>query len=356
MSRPMTEYVKAIGAGFATLALVVGVPLGLVLLVGWPLPRSLPSAAEVSDAFRRQGVPPEALAKALAIVVWLAWAQLVRALMAEAIATGRGRAAQPAAVLPGIQVLAGQLIAGIALLASAAGPARPVSAAVLVSSPLQQLDGHLPGAATPLASPRPVPREAASSTPQQVTVSVTEREHTVYVTRRGDTFWRLAQEHLGAGSRWREIRDLNAGRAVAPNCVLAADEDRLRPGWRLLLPASPAPPGAPSASGLPASAPAGTLSGPHAAVTPADGMVRYDGDMVLPDQPKRRTEEPEGVEGLTVAFTPADPTGRGHGMVLYETNDVSDEEEDSSRGRRGVLATDVPPWRLGPAQVARHRR
>lgn len=237
MSRPVIVYAKVTGAVLATLALVVGVPVGLVTLVGWPLPRSLPSPAEVSDAFARQGVPTEVLVNALAVIVWFAWVQIVWAFAVEAVAVARGRAAQRAAVLPGIQVLAGQLIAGIALVASAVGPARPVGAVVLTVPPPEHISA-LPsrGAAPPATTGSTTPDRPLSAPQAAAVAPALGGEHTVYETKRGDTFWRLAQDHLGSGTRWREIRDLNVGRAVAAGQVLAADEDRLQPGWRILLP------------------------------------------------------------------------------------------------------------------------
>jgi DNA-binding SARP family transcriptional activator/LysM repeat protein len=75
----------------------------------------------------------------------------------------------------------------------------------------------------------------------------TERTHEVV---HGDTFWGLAERYLGSGAHWREIRDHNVGREVAPGRVLGAAEDALDVGWRLVIPRparEPVPP-APSAT------------------------------------------------------------------------------------------------------------
>ena len=58
-----------------------------------------------------------------------------------------------------------------------------------------------------------------------------------HVVERGDTYWSLAARHLGAGSRWQEIRDMNLGRTVAANTVLTIDESDLRRGWTIVVPA-----------------------------------------------------------------------------------------------------------------------
>lgn len=52
---------------------------------------------------------------------------------------------------------------------------------------------------------------------------------------RGDTWWSLAQAHLGDGSRWEELQQLNDGHEVAPGvrCTPALD---LRTGWTVRLP------------------------------------------------------------------------------------------------------------------------
>jgi len=50
----------------------------------------------------------------------------------------------------------------------------------------------------------------------------------MYVVRAGDTLWRIAQETLGDGGRWREILQLNPTAIPAP--------DRLETGARLRLP------------------------------------------------------------------------------------------------------------------------
>ena len=63
--------------------------------------------------------------------------------------------------------------------------------------------------------------------PQPVTVTV----------KRGDSLWRLARIHLGAGARWQEIYDLNRGRVQADGRTLR-DPNLILIGWVLELPAS----------------------------------------------------------------------------------------------------------------------
>ena len=59
-----------------------------------------------------------------------------------------------------------------------------------------------------------------------------------YVVQPGDSYWGLAETHLGDGTRWSEIRDANIGRTVDGRRLITALDDDLHPGWHILLPAS----------------------------------------------------------------------------------------------------------------------
>lgn len=58
-----------------------------------------------------------------------------------------------------------------------------------------------------------------------------------YEVARGDTYWSLAEETLGDGKRWPDIRAMNMGRQVAEGVFLSS-ESVLRPGWRIVIPAT----------------------------------------------------------------------------------------------------------------------
>ena len=72
-----------------------------------------------------------------------------------------------------------------------------------------------------------MPEPEPEPEPQPVTVTV----------KRGDSLWRLARIHLGAGARWEEIYDLNRGRVQADGRTLR-DPNLILIGWILELPAS----------------------------------------------------------------------------------------------------------------------
>src|SRR5205085_5789147 len=51
-----------------------------------------------------------------------------------------------------------------------------------------------------------------------------------------DSLWKLAEDHLGDGLRWREIWQLNEGR-VFPDGRRFHDSNLIQPGWALTMPA-----------------------------------------------------------------------------------------------------------------------
>ena len=62
----------------------------------------------------------------------------------------------------------------------------------------------------------------------------------LYVTEEGArTWWDLAATHLGDGTAWRELWDLNHGRVQADGTVLTSERAVLQPGWTVLVPAPP---------------------------------------------------------------------------------------------------------------------
>ena len=58
------------------------------------------------------------------------------------------------------------------------------------------------------------------------------------VTGDRDSWWSLAERHLGEGLRWRELRALNLERTVSERTTIGPDTDQLESGWSLLVPAS----------------------------------------------------------------------------------------------------------------------
>ena len=57
---------KGIGALLALVALVLGVPLVLVQVAGWPLPSSIPTLHQLGDGLSGGGLPERLLVKGIA--------------------------------------------------------------------------------------------------------------------------------------------------------------------------------------------------------------------------------------------------------------------------------------------------
>ena len=290
------QLAKGLGALALLAALVAGIPWALWHYVSWPLPRTVPTWTELRAALDRQGIPDQVLVKALAVAVWATWAVLAASVGAETAARARGHTARHVPLAGPLQPLAGRLVAAVVLaalvnlprpapitgggsLTSSLGhvPDRPAVAAVLVA------DTHPPASAGPRTN---------GSTP---TAAVVDPPARLYVVRRGDTLWGIAERQLGNPLAWREIFALNDGRPQ-PNGRALTDPHWIDPGWTLLLPAatpvpaatpprravSPIPPSTPQAASgpstpapTPAATPAPTSPPPSPTVPPSSDSGRY---------------------------------------------------------------------------------
>ncbi len=207
-------------------AVVIGIPVLLITVVGRPLPSPLPTSAELGDVFAgRAPIPADYLISGLAIVMWLLWIQILWATLIETAAAFRGRLAARARMVPGVQLGVAKLVTTATLLATSFA-VRPVAAGPLTPVASAQPIAHGPGVA---------PRRATTVYQQQEQPD----SATAYLTEAGDTWWDIAERHLGSGTRWKEIRTLNLGRTMADGTVISGGTDMLRPQWRLLLPARP---------------------------------------------------------------------------------------------------------------------
>lgn len=221
------SFIRGLAHLVAFLAILIVPPIGLAMAVGWPLPDSLPNPDAIDRALRF-GISDEAIVNTLAVIAWLAWAQLALALIVEVIAAFRGRTVVRVATFPGVQAAAARLVAGMTMLVSTASPA--VAGA---SPPPAQTVSHA------VVAEVTVPSASANSWSQaEVDAPAPAPESGPTVTvQRHDTYWGIAEHHLGDGLRWREVRDLNVGTTMTDGHVIAPGSDLLRPGWILQLPA-----------------------------------------------------------------------------------------------------------------------
>ncbi len=225
--RHLADLLKGFAALIGAVALVVIVPAALAVYVGWPLPTRLPTLDQVGLAFR-SGIDPQVLVNALAVVVWLTWAQIVAALTSEVVAAVRGRTARHLPIFPGLQMAATHLVTAITIAASTLGPLRTVATG---ASALQAIAIAVdPAISFQPQTHSPDPRGATGN------LKPLETERLSYRVAKFDTLWKVAEKTLGDGRRWQEIRQLNVGRVMADGDTITAATETLSPNWQLLLP------------------------------------------------------------------------------------------------------------------------
>jgi DNA-binding SARP family transcriptional activator len=242
MTRTLRHFVTVLAATGMLTLLVVGIPALLVGQVGWPLPTGWPELDTLRWTLTAGGVSHTVVLKTLAIVVWVGWLQVTVAVLAELTAVVRGRAAGRLPLLPGVQAVATRLVAASLLAVTALQP-RPLLAApplqVAVAAPSTSA-GLSPQAGDTSVSHGPDSPSAVRARPT-VTITTVER----------DSWWRLAETHLGDGLRWREIRNLNLDRQVDATTRITTATEQLEPCWQLEVPADNGGPGTSTTAGRP---------------------------------------------------------------------------------------------------------
>jgi len=224
---------KGVGAVAGALALLVGVPVALVLLVGNPLPTTAPSRDWLTAE-----VTAELVINVVAVLVWVVWVHFLVCFLTEWRAVRAGRMPDRVLLGGGSQVLARQLVAGMLLLAGGATLASGISQAYADPAPAAATSSvHVADGAAERAEQRAAAHEESRSAPQAAahrqlkltSVKVPEGRH-------HDTLWGIAERTLGDPLRYKEIYELNRDR-VQPDGSKLTDADLIRPGWQLILPA-----------------------------------------------------------------------------------------------------------------------
>ena len=240
----MTELVGRWSRGLASLALlvglVVGIPAALLVLGGDPVPHRWDPAGLWSALLRPDD--GTVLARLLTLVGWLAWLVFTLSLLVELVNLVRCRSSH--VVLPGLggvqQWAAGLMLAVVALGGAAQLTAGPATPTPVVSRAAPDQDASARAAPQPALS---APGAAVGSTSGSTSVTVDEvdpepamgapapsgRREQVHVVEAGDDLWSLAEHYYGRGQDWRRIAAANPDR-------LTGGPDRLRVGWRLVVP------------------------------------------------------------------------------------------------------------------------
>lgn len=222
------ELLRALGAIVVLAVLLIGVPAALMVSVGWPLPSVVPSWAEVSDALTGGAIADMTVHKAIALVIWVAWVQVAVAVVVEAWSLLRGRAARPAPLtFSAVQLGVGRLLSSALLLSAVIHPRAAYAVASAPPAPAAAPQALAPAEAPVLAAP-----STSASAPSFEASDAGTKE---WIVHQRETLWGIAEQALGDGRRYREIADLNQGRAQ-PDGSTFTDPGAIRTGWVLLLP------------------------------------------------------------------------------------------------------------------------
>lgn len=232
----MTDRIRIFARGLVSLlalaVLVVGPPVALSVFVGWPLPEGMPTVDELTTG-ARSGIDPAVIVQTLAIIGWVAWAQIALAVAIEAVALLRRTPAPHLPVLPGVQLGAGRLLASTALLFASFSPARQAPVPLVAAAPIADIAPQpAPAPVPPVAAPAAAPFAEETSTTSSGPATVS------YQVERNDSWWQIAETTLGDGLRWQEIRTLNTGRTMPDRTTITPTTEVIHEGWKLLVPAN----------------------------------------------------------------------------------------------------------------------
>ena len=270
-------------AGRAVWLVVVaaGVPVMLWRTVRWPLPHRV-SIGDVTNAWTMGDLDTGTVVKALACVVWLAWALVMTSIAVHLLARARRVVVQRPRLIPEVVFNAtGRWLSGVTLAASTTvmsiGPH-----ALATTRPLSTVTATLDAASAtaPVTTQSAAAQFVASQpmSPNGGTGLGRSASSRTWTVADGETLWEIAEATLGDGSRWNDIFDAN--RAVL------ASTDLLPVGTELVIPTGPARP-TPSTTPTRASVTAPvTVPGTNAAVVvPATNAVVAHTDRESSDVP-----------------------------------------------------------------------
>lgn len=226
----MKRIVTGLGALFALVAVVVGLPVGLVAVFGNPIPvlaELFTQPAAFFDTLAGMVTTPDYTGEVLFTAVvptiaWLLWAFFVVSLLLE-LPSQLGKMAPVRLPLraAGMQLAAGALLAAVIVLFSSTGISGSASANATAAAPLE---------------PRAAAMEVVDQTEPELQVEtqtvVVEQEH---VVQPGDTMWDVAEQQYGDGQQYDQIFTATAGDAQPVGAPIS-DPNLILPGQILYVP------------------------------------------------------------------------------------------------------------------------
>src|SRR5664280_229492 len=211
-----TEIAEGLGALFVIAVGLLGIPLLLATIVGWPLPHHLPTTGQLHSAGGSQ-IPDAFWPKALAVIAWLAWGYFVFSLLTATIDVIRSRRRGTWRRAAGRTSMAA-LVSAVIVLASIRG-----SAAAHRITPMAAVTAVVD------ASPSP-----------GILLSASHSTAPTYTVVPGDSLWDIAESHYGNGEQWHSIYAANVG-VVQPDGRALDATNWIYPGWKLAIPNGPTP-------------------------------------------------------------------------------------------------------------------
>ena len=227
-TRTTGDVVIGILAIMALAVLTVGVPIGLITVIGLPVPHG---AAGLSALTHQLSIP--SILRVLSIVIWLAWLQLVWCVIVEIRAAVRNVGLPAQVPLAGAtQSAAHRLVTAALLLFTAGAALSPAFAHAGPPRPSHTVSSVMPGTQGPQSTaPQPVAPPTVAQSPGAEKIYVVKPPDGRY----HESLWEIAENHLGDGRRYPEIYAMNKDRTQPDGSQLTI-ASLIRPGWILRMP------------------------------------------------------------------------------------------------------------------------
>ena len=230
-TRTAGDVLIGILAIMALAVLTIGVPIGLITVIGLPVPHG---TAGLSVLTHQLDIP--SILRVLSIVIWLAWLQLVWCVIVEIKAAVRNVGLPAQVPLAGAtQSAAHRLVTAALLLFTAGAALSPAFAHAGPPRPGHTVSSVMPGTRGTQGPPSTAPQPVVPPT-----VAQSPSAEKVYVVRPPDgryheSLWEIAENHLGDGRRYPEIYAMNKDRTQPDGSKLTI-ASLIRPGWILWMP------------------------------------------------------------------------------------------------------------------------
>ncbi len=230
-TRTAGDVLTGILAIMALAVLIIGVPIGLITVIGLPVPHG---TAGLSVLTHQLDIP--SILRVLSIVIWLAWLQLVWCVIVEIKAAVRNVGLPAQVPLAGAtQSAAHRLVTAVLLLFTAGAALSPAFAHSGPPRPSHTVSSVMPGTRGAQGPQSTAPQPAAPPT-----VAQSPSAAKVYVVKPPDgryheSLWEIAENHLGDGRRYPEIYAMNKDRTQPDGSQLTI-ASLIRPGWTLRMP------------------------------------------------------------------------------------------------------------------------